>query len=224
MPDPIMAEHLKRQAEKAAREPVYFVGLDLGQSSDPSALTILCRTTLRDEARPERKQNHYACRHLRRWPLGTDYTHVIDDIKTLFATAPLADLRPRASLVVDHTGVGRPIVDMLKHAEVNAQIVPVQITSGTGSSPQRGGGWNVAKVQLVSTLLALFQQRRFRIAENMKLGPILAKELANFKVKITPAANEVFGEWRNGEHDDLVLAAAIAAWVGEQQRRLAIFC
>lgn len=27
-----------------------------------------------------------------------------------------------------------------------------------------------------------------------------------------PAANEMFGAWREGQHDDLVLAVAIAVW------------
>jgi hypothetical protein len=45
---------------------------------------------------------------------------------------------------------------------------------------------------------------------------LLVKELQNFKVKITAAANEVFGEWREGQHDDLVLATALAAWAGER--------
>jgi hypothetical protein len=41
------------------------------------------------------------------------------------------------------------------------------------------------------------------------------QELENFRVRITPAVNEVFGDWREGEHDDLVFALALAAWVGE---------
>jgi hypothetical protein len=39
---------------------------------------------------------------------------------------------------------------------------------------------------------------------------VLTRELEGFKVKITPAANETFGTWRDGEHDDLVLAVALA--------------
>jgi hypothetical protein len=41
---------------------------------------------------------------------------------------------------------------------------------------------------------------------------------ADFQVKITAAANEVFGVWREGQHDDLVLAVAIAAWLAERMR------
>jgi hypothetical protein len=31
-------------------------------------------------------------------------------------------------------------------------------------------------------------------------------------VKITPSGNEQYGAWREGEHDDLVLAVALACW------------
>jgi hypothetical protein len=45
---------------------------------------------------------------------------------------------------------------------------------------------------------------------------LLVKELDNFKVKVTVAANETFESWREKDHDDLVLATAIAAWLGER--------
>jgi hypothetical protein len=41
--------------------------------------------------------------------------------------------------------------------------------------------------------------------------------LTTFQVRITPSANETFGTWREGAHDDLVLAVAIVAWIGERQ-------
>ena len=45
---------------------------------------------------------------------------------------------------------------------------------------------------------------------------ILIRELETFRVKITEAANETFGAWREGQHDDLLLAVALAAWAGER--------
>jgi hypothetical protein len=35
-------------------------------------------------------------------------------------------------------------------------------------------------------------------------------------VKITLAAHETFGAWREGQHDDLLLAAALAGWWAER--------
>ena len=41
----------------------------------------------------------------------------------------------------------------------------------------------------------------------------MAAWLEAFRVKITEAANETFGAWREGQHDDLLLAVALAAWM-----------
>jgi hypothetical protein len=46
------------------------------------------------------------------------------------------------------------------------------------------------------------------------LTPVLAQELSLFRVKITLAANETFEAWRERDHDDLVLALALALYVG----------
>jgi hypothetical protein len=41
--------------------------------------------------------------------------------------------------------------------------------------------------------------------------------LLNFEVRTTQSSNETFGAWREGTHDDLVLAVAMAAWLGESR-------
>ena len=45
----------------------------------------------------------------------------------------------------------------------------------------------------------------------------LARELKCFKVKVTAAGNEVMAaDWRSRQHDDLVLALALAAFLGDR--------
>lgn len=39
-------------------------------------------------------------------------------------------------------------------------------------------------------------------------------ELGLFRVKVTLSANETFETWRERDHDDLVLALALALYVG----------
>ncbi len=38
-----------------------------------------------------------------------------------------------------------------------------------------------------------------------------------FKMKITTAGNELYENWRESDIDDIVLAAAMAAWLGEKR-------
>jgi hypothetical protein len=74
---------------------------------------------------------------------------------------------------------------------------------------------HVPKKDLVACAQVLLQARRLRVARELPLADVLVRELENFRVRITPAANEAFGDWREGQHDDLVFALALAAWVGE---------
>ena len=63
----------------------------------------------------------------------------------------------------------------------------------------------------------LLQSGRLKVAESLPLAPTLVSELLNFRVKIGPlTAHDSYGAWREGQHDDLVLALACAAWYGER--------
>ena len=42
----------------------------------------------------------------------------------------------------------------------------------------------------------------------------LARELELFRVKVTASRSEVYESWRERDHDDLVLALALACWAG----------
>jgi hypothetical protein len=54
----------------------------------------------------------------------------------------------------------------------------------------------------------------------MALADTLRKELLNFKVKINiSTAHDSYEAWREGDHDDLVLAVAMACWCRERYLR-----
>jgi len=189
----------------------YFLGLDLGQAADWSALAVLERTEPLDD---EHRGWSLACRGLKRWPLGTSYPAIVDAVAELVAKPPLRYSR----LVIDGTGVGRPVVDMFAYAGLPVQLVPVLITSGNKYTYEDDGYHHVAKVILISTVVVQLQERRLRFARSLPETKTLVKELQNYRVKITPAANEVFNA-RDGAHDDLLLALALACWDGERYPR-----
>jgi hypothetical protein len=221
----------------------YLVGLDLGQASDFTALCILERTKpdpagdrgfqadrqleklaaagsihlppgyVPTYRRPQpSKENRYAVRHLERFELGTSYPDIVQRVVELFAEPTLA----HQTLVVDQTGVGRAVVDLLVKARPKATIRPITITAGNADIPD-GAGWHVPKKELVGVLQVLMQTRRLQVASRLRLARVLLKEFETFRVKITASANETFGSWRERDHDDLVLAVALAAWVGERR-------
>ena len=179
----------------------FYLGLDLGQVSDYTALAIV--EDIRGAAPPV-----LHLRHLERLTLGTSYPDMARHVKALLTTTELAG---KTVCVVDATGVGRPVVDMLREAEVQP-LTAVTITGGDVASHD-GGDWRVPKRDLVSTLQVLLQNETLKIAKGLVLAEVLVREMQNFRVKINIATgHDSYEAWRESEHDDLVLAVAMACW------------
>jgi hypothetical protein len=199
---------------------VYIAGLDLGRPHEYTALSALERTEMPLADNPERRVRHYAVRHLERLPPATPYPDVFARLTSVFVDSPLRG----SKLVVDYTGVGRPVLDMLRKAKVCASVSPLFVTSGKKSSSDDLGGWLVPRQELAATLQVLLQSRRLRVAPALPEATMLAKELAAFQVKVSGSAEMEMDAWRQGARDDLVLAVAIAAWLGEHaMRRLVVW-
>lgn len=180
----------------------FYLGLDLGQAQDYTALAVL-----------EKQEKEYHVRHLERPKLGTPYPAIVEQVQNLLKSDQLWG---RTALVVDKTGVGAPVVDMFRKAGLR----PVAITITGGNSVSKDGdGYHVPKRDLVSTLQVLFQAGRLKVAAELPEARLLVEELLNFKVKINvKTAHDSYEAWREGIHDDLVLAVALACWYGERRQ------
>ena len=215
-------------------KPLYILGVDLAQSSDYTALCVLEQTSQdtgkKRYVRPtsfghgvkEHRSSEfpvyeysYAARHLERLPIGTAYPAQVarikalhDRLKTDTGTAPL--------LVADATGVGRPVLDMLRSAELSPAAVT--ITGGDAVSHD-GLEYRVPKRDLVSIVQVLLQSERLKIAKALPEAQTLTNELLAFKVSISLKGHDSYGNdvgpWRENPHDDMVLAVALACWYGE---------
>ncbi len=185
----------------------HFLGLDLGKVSDFAALARLSRHTVNNVAT-------YAGTYLHRWKIGTPYTDVIKDMIKVLQSESLQ--KGKVTLVVDATGVGLPVVDMLKEAKraarLSTTIRPVIITGGHKAHREDDVDY-VPKRLLVSTVQALLQTGRFKFAKELPEATTLAGELQNFQLTVTEAMHDTY-EGRKGTHDDLVLAVALALWCG----------
>ena len=193
----------------------HFVGLDLGQVRDFTALAVLERPLICPHDALARRKPAYALRHLQRFPLGTPYLAVVQGVLTLLGGARLSD----PTLAVDQTGVGRAVVDMLADAlrgQVSCLFFPVTLTAGHAVTGGEDGVLHVPKRELVGTLQVLLQTRRLQVSRSLPDAAVLVQELENFRAKVTAARQETLESWREGRHDDLVLAVAMAAWLGEQ--------
>lgn len=124
----------------------------------------------------------------------------------------------RPVLVVDCTGIGAAVVDMIRAAQLPARSFGVLITSGSEVTG-RSGGWNVPKKDIVATLQSALQQQRLQIARGLKLARELRKELARFKAKISTSGVESYEAWRSRDHDDICLATGLSVWFAERKCR-----
>ena len=93
---------------------------------------------------------------------------------------------------------------------------PVTLTAGHAVTGGEDGILHVPKRELVGTLQVLLQTRRLRVSRSLPDAAVLVQELENFRARVTTARQETLESWREGRHDDLVLAVAMAAWLGEQ--------
>jgi hypothetical protein len=103
--------------------------------------------------------------------------------------------------------------------EAGLYHIAITITGGTDASHPSWNDYHVPKRDLVGAVQAALQRRRLRIAPDLPEAKTLQHEMASFEVKVTTAAHATYGNWREGQHDDLVLALAVALWVGTQGRR-----
>ena len=190
----------------------YFIGLDLGQSHDFTAIAVVERAVLKKEFDAAlwafRKEVQLQLRHLERVPIGTPYPEVVRRAVEITRSPKLTG---PVHLAVDNTGVGVAVVDMLRAARPNAVLLPVTITAGDTENVCQGAH-RVPKRNLIVGLQVLLQQGGLRIAADLKDAPTLLAELMAMQVKVSAAGNEQLAAWREGTHDDLVFALALAIW------------
>jgi len=126
----------------------YFVGLDLGQSLDHSALAVVERADL-----------------------------TLDEI--------------------DHVTYER--------------LKPVILTGGEWAS-QAEGVWCVPKQDLVAGLRLMLEKRELGLPAKLGASRLLVKEMAEMESWQGGRGGLKFGARREGAHDDLVMASALACW------------
>lgn len=205
----------------------YVAGLDLGQASDYTALALLQIVAAVDlvstddslDVRLNRLQAQtrhletrgdslcgYALVDLERFPLGMPYPDQVDKVRQWMMTS---ELRGRTMLVLDATGVGTPVLDLVRQAGLPCVGVTIH---GGENVVEVEGGYRVPKRDLVSVVQVVLQQGRLKFARELPEVATLTTELANFRYKISASGHDSYAAWREGAHDDLLLALALGVW------------
>jgi hypothetical protein len=191
------------------------VGVDLGQAQDHTAVVVVERLELlhmdRNPVTAEFPlETQFRLRHAERVALGSPYPEVVDRVKRLVKRDPLTG---RVQVVVDATGVGAPVVDLLKEAQLGCRLYPVVITAGEEESSD-GARWRVPRRDLLAGLQVAFQRKRLLLSAAVPALEPLIEELNSMRVRVRMDGGE---RVEGGRRDDLVFALALAWWRGSRE-------
>jgi hypothetical protein len=194
-----------------------YVGLDLGQRADHSALALL---ELNTPPNPQRdpyslqliRPVRLHLRHLERFALHQPYPTIARYVHNFLRQSNLRACP--LTLIVDASGPGLPFLDFFTATAtpMPASLIKIMITA-SGAPHYSAGYDHVSRHHLLSNLATLIQNGALRIAPNLKEAPALIKELTNLQQSTRSTT----------AHDDLAMATALAAWQAAQAHRPHLF-
>jgi hypothetical protein len=189
----------------------FTLGLDLAQSADHSAIALLEQTAIPQafDRVTWSQPSTIVCdlRYLRRFPKGTPYPDIVDFLETTLQAPPL---HRQTTLVCDATGLGAPFIDMLRRAQLDAPILPIILTGAQSSA--KPGSRSVPKTDLIAALSYRLHTGTLRIPNDLPNRDLLYHELLHFRAKLSPGGSTRLEAQRSDDHDDLLIALALACW------------
>lgn len=188
----------------------YVVGIDLGQIYDYSALAVVERLVdprVEDLAGLTIRDHHHV-RYIKRWDHNTPYATVVKDTGELLRRGGLMD----AVIVIDGTGVGKQVTKLFDQAHRMQQLGRNWPRSLVITGQREVSEGVVPKRELVGKMQTLLQSGRLKIADVLPEAEILREELFQFRIKVTKQGQDTYEAARERDHDDIVLAVALACW------------
>ena len=184
---------------------MHLLSIDLAQLQDFTAYAVLRQVS-------EEEEDTYQVHHLKRLERGMSYVDQMDRIRDVYDQLPSSP-----KVVADATGVGQAVVDIID------DLRPVEIWIHGGEKvTQKGSRYRVPKRELAGVLQRVLSERRLNVHPELKRAETLKEEMTNFKAEINPdTGHESYAaDWRDGDHDDLVLAVAMGLWYAERETEL----
>lgn len=189
----------------------HTLGVDLGQVYDYTAVAIVERLEVVTEfAFPTRveTEDEFRVMYLYRWPHHTPYRQIVTDVGALMKKNDLKD----AVIALDGTGVGKQVSDLFRRAWQNGDLGSFAPRPYIITAQREIKGLKVPKRELVAKVQTLLEGEQLRVAKGVEYADILKRELRTFQVKTSPTGSDSYESAREADHDDLVLAVALAVW------------
>ena len=190
----------------------YWLGVDLAQAQDNTALVCIHDECLpmwgpssRQVLGPRRRTIVFADKFK-----GVSYPDIVSHVIRTILKEPL---RGRCRLVIDASGLGRVVSDLLFDQRVEHHAI--QMTVGQ-NWVEKDRYVNVGKTLLLETLSLLFATGDLMFAHDLPLREDILAELETFQLETTAAGNQVITQGRSGQHHgDLAIALAVACFASE---------
>jgi len=152
-------------------KPAWFLGLDLAQRQDFTALAVLelkWTITGRDAATWEHLWTpSLIVRALDRYELAQSYSTYTEAVEDRVLGIRECDPTSKIHLALDAAGPGAPIVDDFRNSNIDASVHPITITGGAHPTHSTHGA-NVPRRALVTRTLLLMEQGTLQVQPGLE--------------------------------------------------------
>jgi hypothetical protein len=184
-----------------------YYGLDLGKRQDHTALVVLELTWQYGAKDPatQRTAMHPALtvRYAPRLALDTELVSIPGFVRAATQRFDGEFGRPKVpqTLLVDATGNGHAVIELLRRERHGLRLLPVCISSGRTAKHLKDSYLSIPRSDLLTRLKLLFERGQIKLERSAPGLENMERELLHF---------ETAGH--QSEHDDLVMALGLAAW------------
>ena len=175
-----------------------LLGWDVAQTTDSSIIVVVAY-----DGNPAM----YWVRRIVKLPKGMPYDRQVTAVRELFFEYQ------SPHLIIDRTGVGLPICDMIVAAGL--QPIQVSLTSGDLMSKPEPGKVNLPKKDMVASITKVIQERRLRVVVGCENAALFRTELKNFQLKVSASGYNTYNA-APGQHDDTIPAVGLCRWWGDK--------
>jgi len=184
-----------------------YLGLDIGKRQDHTAIAVVelrwAYGAKNNVTQKVAELPTLVLRYATRLALDTETTRIPQLVRqTLQRFAPSLGEPSRVDhLLIDATGIGHTVVELIRQSQTKARVQPVMLTTGHVARQLKDGYLSLPRPDLVNSLKMVFELGRIQLESTAPGFPDIERELIQFQ----PSGDQQ-------EHDDLVMALGLAVW------------
>jgi hypothetical protein len=245
--DPVVGYKVQEQRRKMKTgEPMtlanmpgnrFSAGFSPGTPDQPSALVVVEKQWTYygpnpndpppKKPKPPRIEWKYAVHGISRWEAGTDYDTVFSEVCRLTDRPELH----HSTMGIDLSALGPATVGELRRHGLRMHRAPVEIAGHQNARIDKDSGvWTVRRRDLVGPAYLLSARGKVRIGKELRLAytqeQVLRAAGTSLVARVVDVWSQVVGAEpavRQGKNDDLLLAACLAIWCGENFKDVGSF-